>query len=126
MTEVYIISSQLHYDGIKGCYMRIMTIDRKPSGPLANLTRTLRASSLSPFKDMSPCCETDHCALALYSVASGTILQPCDQAILLTFLIQNGYTIDAEVTKILQNNRIKSSNKKQLMFVINYTPKTNV
>lgn len=126
MTEVYIISSQIHYDGIKGCYMRIMTIDRKPSGPLANLTRTLHTSKLSPFQDTSPCCENDHCILALYSVTNGKILQPCDQAILLSFLIQNGYTVDSNVTTIFQNNRVKSSNKKQIMFVINYTPITYV
>ena len=125
MNETYMIFSQVHYDSVKGCYLRILTMDRKPQGPLANWVRILHSSKLSPFQESSPCCTSEHCIFAMYSQDTGHLLQLCSQPLLLTFMLQNGYTIDSELTKIMQNNRVKSSNKKQLMFVIHYTPTPN-
>ena len=115
------ISSQVHYDSFKQCYMRIFTIDRQPKGPLASMTRALNSSKLSPFQENSPCCNNDFsCVRAIYSNATGELYDMREQSVLITFILQNGYTIDTELTKLLQNNRVKDSNNRQLMYVIKY------
>lgn len=122
MVETYTISTQVYYEEIKKCYTRIFTIDRQPSAPLSQITRTLRAPKLSPFKEHTPCCSSANtCTLALRNPTTQALLEMHEQPILLNFLLSNGYTIETELTKLFMKNPIKADAQRQLLFVVSKT-----
>ena len=122
MIETYTISTQVYYQDINKCYTRIFVIDRPPSAPLSQITRTLRAPKLSPFKESSSCnSESSCCTLALYNQTTQSPYETHEQSVLLNFLLSNGYTIETELTKLLMKNPVKADSNRQLLFVISKT-----
>lgn len=122
MVETYTISTQVHYNDIRQCYSRIFALDRQPTAPLSQITRTLRTSKLSPFKDTTHCCGyAPSCIYALHHPTTSALLGMHEQTILLNFLLANGYTIETELTKLLTDNRVKADASTQLLFVISKT-----
>ena len=118
MTEVYLISSQIYYESPNNCYKRIITIDRTPNGPLSSLTRRINNPKLSPYQTSSSCAR-ESCVLALYSQTTNEVLDISNQGTLLTFLYQNDYTIDTELTNVMRKQT--TQNNCELLFVIKYT-----
>ena len=121
MVETYTISTQVYYHNINKCYTRIFVVDRSPSAPLSQITRTVRAPKLSPFKENSPCCNTPSCTLALCDQTTKQPLEMHEQPLLLNFLLSNGYTIETELTKLFMKNKVKADPNRQLLFVISKT-----
>ena len=121
MVETYTISTQVYYHDIKKCYTRIFVVDRPPSAPLSQITRTVRAPKLSPFKESAPCCSTPSCTHALFDQTTKQLLEMHEQSLLLNFLLGNGYTIETELTKLFIKNRVKADPTRQLLFVISKT-----
>jgi len=108
----YTISSQPFYHSVNQCYSNIVTIDRKPDGPLAHLVRTLHTPRLSPFNQPSPCCPEDRCTKAIHKVNNTReLMNPNDIPELFSFLIQNGYTIDTALTTMMNKSQVKMTNK---------------
>ena len=112
MATTYTISSQTYYDSYNTCYKNIYVIDRKPSGPLADIVKTLHTPKISPFQQSSPCCPINNCISAIYSPSNPSQLLPIDDiAALFTFLAQNGYAIDTSLTKMMADSQVKLQNR---------------
>jgi hypothetical protein len=110
--STYTISSQPFYDDINQCYKNIVTIDREPTGPLAQIVKTLRTPRLSPFNMPGPCSSVSSCIVAIYKVNDASALMtPDDIPTLFGFLTQNGYTINTALTTMMNESQVKMSNK---------------
>ena len=105
MSSVYSIESRPYYNSKDTCYTRIFTIDRSPTQPFLNIVKSIVMPKLSPFETNHGCCLAQRCALAIYNPTSPTqLLQPGEEAILFSYLIQNGYKIDTSLTKLMQDS----------------------
>ena len=114
MSEIYTIGSQPYYNNLAKCYTHIYTIDRMPLLPLANIVRRVNNPKLSPFQTSSDCCSTynNNCILALFNPTSlQELLRPGQEAILFSYLVSNGYTIDTSLTKILKNAPVQNGSR---------------
>tara|TARA_Y100000389_G_C17461454_1_gene522045 strand:- start:275 stop:634 length:360 start_codon:yes stop_codon:yes gene_type:complete len=119
MSQTYSISTQVFNDRHTNCYKRIFTIDRFPEGPLQNLVRRMFSPKLSHFQDFSACPERNPCILAIHHPTDPhRLINVEEQPILLTFLIQNNYTIDTNITKLMMKNPVQPIDN--LMFIITY------
>jgi len=119
MSETYSISTQVFNDLQTNCYKRIFTIDREPLGPLQNLVKRIQNPKLSKFQTFNSCGERKSCILAIYNPDDLFSLLTVDQQPrLLTFLMQNNYTIDTNITKLMMKNPVQSQDR--LMFMITY------
>ena len=102
MHQTYSINSQVFYNNIEQCYRKIITIDRKPNGPLQNIVKSLNTPKLSPFQESSPCCPMKFCSLAICNPYNPSeLLSPISLPLLISYLQNNGYTIEYNVTKTL-------------------------
>tara|TARA_B100001057_G_C22325462_1_gene747395 strand:+ start:72 stop:431 length:360 start_codon:yes stop_codon:yes gene_type:complete len=119
MSETYSITTQVFNDLRTNCYKRIFTIDRQPLGPLKNLVKQIQNPKLSEFQTFNSCGERKSCVLAIYNPDNlFNLLTINEQPRLLTFLNQNNYTVDTNITKIMMKNRVQSQDR--LMFIITY------
>ena len=101
------------------CYKRIFIIDRFPEGPLQNLVKRMLAPKLSHFQSFNSCGERNPCILALhYPNEPNRLITVEEQPILLTFLTNNNYIINTDITKLMMKNPIKPIDN--LMFIITY------
>ena len=66
--RVYTLTSQPFLDQHNECYKNIITVNQKPEGPLADITRSLHAPKLSPFKENSPCCPQNNCIYGITKI----------------------------------------------------------
>ena len=99
----YQLSSSIYLDQYNECYKKIVIINQKPTGALLSLIRTIHSDKVSPFKATSPCCPEPYCLLAILNPLVTTELLCMDQiGDLFSFLTSNGYTIQYELTKIMQ------------------------
>lgn len=101
---MYQLTSQTILDN--DCYIPAITINKKPDGPLATITKQIRKQQLSEFQEFTGVC-------GRYIPCQYVIMNPdnksdylCynDIAILFDFLINNGYEIDTRLTKMMKIN----------------------
>jgi hypothetical protein len=86
-------------------YQNIIVIDKMPAGPLAQLVSRFAPSKLSRFQvndDDSPCCK--FAIRRNYHTLPNDFLTASDIPALLGYLSTNGYTINSELTKIVQKS----------------------
>lgn len=123
--SVYALYIQPYYDQNSQQYTNIITINTMPDGPLANYVSNIRFNRLSDFKQFSNNCNP----LCIYAIKTITgvscnnfnLLSSEQLNDLINFLIQNNYTINKDLTKIMNNDRIHLNNGSRLLFYINYT-----
>jgi len=86
------------------CYRKILTINKMPDGPLSGIVKMTKREKLSVFKQTcSPCSKNDACMYAIMDPTDKSeYLFEEDLAELLTFLVENGYTIDTKLSKLMQ------------------------
>ncbi len=86
------------------CYRKVLTINKMPDGPLSGLIKTAKREKLSVFKQScSPCSKNDACMNVILNPSDkGEYLFEEDLAELMTFLVENGYTIDTKLSKLMQ------------------------
>jgi hypothetical protein len=86
------------------CYRKVLTINKMPDGPLSALVKTTKREKLSVFKQScSPCAKNDACMNVIINPSDkGEYLFEEDLAELMTFLVENGYTIDTKLSKLMQ------------------------
>ncbi len=111
--EVYALYTRVFLNSLTKEYETIITIDRMPSGqsPLRDLTMQINLPSLSPFQPRgSNACANTSCAVALkslaedyYYVGQSRFMTPCELPTLFTFLMQNGYIVDTNLTQVMSN-----------------------
>jgi len=116
---IYSLYSSVYLNEIEKCYRKIITINQKPQGPLATITKQIKNNRLSPFKDTySACCHTEHCLYAITNINNYHELMNLNElANLFTFLSTNGYTIDTNLTKMMNDSNIKADNKNLICYI---------
>lgn len=101
-------------------YLKIVAIDRKPEGPLSNYITQLKNTPLSKWdrdnRENQNCIE--HCIWAVKSISKPSELM-CIQEIptLLTFLHQNGYTVDTSISKLFIKNKYFNDSDDIICFI---------
>jgi len=119
MSQTYSISTQVFNNTHTNCYKRIFVIDRLPNGPLKKLVKRMLAPKLSSFQSFNSCEERNSCILALHHPNDCyRLLTVEEQPILLTFLTNNNYIINTDITKLMMKNPVKPIDN--LMFIITY------
>lgn len=123
--STYALYIQPYYNSCNEQYMNIITINKIPSGPLSNYTTNIRFNKLSDFSTSNTNC-SPLCIYAIKNITSAccnnlNLLQSDQVDDLVNFLIENNYTINKDLTKIMNNNRIYLNNGRKLLFYINYT-----
>ena len=112
---MYQLSIKPYYDNITKCYQKIVTISAKPKGPLEKYVKQIRTPKLSPFQVnsySSNCCKSEPaCIYAIKSFDNHGCELLCIHQIdqLFTFLLENKYKINTEVTKILKKTQSYNS-----------------
>lgn len=108
----YSLTVRPYLDQHNRCYKKIITINAMPSGALGQYVRRINAPKLSPFKDASPCCPSSGCLYALAGLGGCRTELMCvdDVPDLFGFLSTNGYTIDSDLTKMMQKSAVRLDN----------------
>lgn len=117
---LYSLESMPYYDSILQEYADILIINKPPTGPLKSITKTVRLNKLSPFETYNNLCPKPSCVIGITQINNPCKLMCIDDLPnLFEFLINNGYSIDNSVTKILQKSNIKMNGN--LICMIQYT-----
>jgi hypothetical protein len=97
-------------------YENIIVIDKMPAGPLSQLVSHVKSPRLSPFTEpTNNCCKF---AIRRHYNRENNFLTADDVPSLLAYLSANGYTINSEITKIVQKTNY---NKKHFICVFYYS-----
>ena len=120
--NTFTITSQPFYDQYNQCYKNILTVNPEPRGPIRKIVRRIKLPKLSPFQRERPSNPIPQCALALQSLIGckgSNLMTPDEIPELITFLFENGYQIETQITNMLNQSEIKISNKK-IAFTVTY------
>lgn len=125
--KTFTISSRPFYDTYNKCYKNILVINGFPQGPLKKFVRRVQFADLSPYqKYTSPCNPIDKCGLALINFFGsrgyncGDLMSPNELNDLISFLLNNGYQIETQLTNMLNNSPIKPNNLTKNTFTATY------
>ena len=91
------------------CYKNIIKISSMPSGPLEDRVRRVNLPKLSPFKNN--CCDfqNETCILAIINT-DGELMSVDELPQLFEFLMLNSYTINTDVTEMMNRSQVKLTN----------------
>ena len=122
--KTFTITSQPYYDQYSQCYKNIMTVNVEPQGPLRPFVRRIKLPKLSPFQVEGPCNPIEKCCLALYNLEPNNnyynscnktdcnLMSPNEIPTLISFLLENGYQIETQLTNMLNQSSVKLTNKR--------------
>ena len=109
MVALYSLQSMPYYDSVRQEYGNISTINKVPDGPLKSITKQVRLNKLSPFETRNNLCPRPSCVVGITQINNSCELMCIDMLPeLFEFLINNGYTIDSSITKILQKSNVNT------------------
>jgi hypothetical protein len=139
--KTFTISIRPFYDQYNKCYKNILIINGYPQGPLNTFVRRIQFNDLSPYQkyqNYSPCNPIDKCGLALANIgplffntsesmsccnkiSSGCdLMSPNEMNNLISFLLNNGYQIETQITNMLNNSSVKPNNLTKTGFTATY------
>ncbi len=122
---MYSIVGAPFYDERNQCYKKIIRINKMPAGNLTQIVKRIRSPRLSHFDTYGEgngygggggdCCGSGSnntpCIFAIFHPNHKNKLLTVDELPdLMTFLVDNGYTIDTSITKMLMKSNVKPSN----------------
>lgn len=126
MVITYSIVGAPFYDERNQCYKKIIRINKMPTGNLTHIVKRIRSPRLSHFDTYGgsggnggngDCCGSGlngfnpPCIFAIFNPNHKNKLLTVDELPdLMTFLVNNGYTIDTSITKMLMKSNVKPSN----------------
>jgi hypothetical protein len=109
-----------YLDQLNKKYKQIITINSNPKGELSNYVKKIQLPKLSPFKDNTPCCSYKCCTYVICDLNDKNKMMCIDDIpSLFTFLYENNYTINTELTKIMTNGDVKLTDKVLCLFSYN-------
>lgn len=115
--SAYTLTIEPYLNTVSKQYENIIVIDKMPLGPLGQLVSRFRAPRLSPFiydnYDDSDC----KFAIRRNFCKDNNFLNANDVPSLLAYLSANGYSINSEITKIVQKT---TYNKKKSFVCVFY------
>ena len=108
----FTITIQPFYDQPNQCYKNILMINIEPQGPLRSLVRRIKLPRLSPYSSINNNCDYSNpkCGLAIQNIANTSLkcgrdlMSPNEIPNLISFLLANGYQIDTQITKMLNQS----------------------
>jgi hypothetical protein len=116
--ETYCIYETIYLDRLSKSYKIILTIDRKPNGPLSTRIKTIQNNPLSPFQVNDEC--IPNCLLAVLNENLEFVCLP-QLPTLITYLTANNYKIDYNLTTLLTSKNINiNQNNSKILFYISY------
>ena len=131
--KTFVLYSMPFLDTYNQCYKNIVTVNFVPSGPLGRFVHKVPLPRLSPFKEPSYCCERMLFCLAIgktcfNKVQSGlnyrnNLMTTDEIPNLFSFLLENGYKIDTELTKIMNSCgdiRFHTDNSNKIICFVTY------
>ena len=104
---VYKINKIVHLDKFTKCYKNIFSINNPPNDvSLNSITKTISREKLSPFQTFSTCCEYPSCLKVFINLNSGELLLEKNIDILFSQLIDAGFIIEYEMTKLVKDKKL--------------------
>jgi hypothetical protein len=114
VATTFLLTSQTFLNRCEEQYRNIITINFVPGGPLEKYVVRLQMPRLSHFECYN---EGGRCVLALRSFRSFGLMGDDEIPDLFAFLLANGYTIDTNLTNMMNAGPVKLSQKKIIGFV---------
>lgn len=108
----YQIKSEVWLSKYDECYKKIITISPKPTDPsLIAITKLFNKEKLSPFQERSPCCPNNNCMYIIMNPNDKCHMLCVDNIhILFGFLLQNGFSINTDLTKLMLKSQVQIKN----------------
>ena len=107
---MYQITSEIYLDKFNKCYKKIIIISPNPPDTLKSIIKTIPREKLSPYDESHPC-QTNRCLNAFVNPNEKCELLCVDQiSILFQYLLANGFIINTDITKIMQDSDVKIPN----------------
>tara|TARA_Y100000816_G_C26092550_1_gene577590 strand:+ start:1891 stop:2247 length:357 start_codon:yes stop_codon:yes gene_type:complete len=101
-------------------YKQIITINSLPNGELLNYVKKVNLPRLSPFKKNNGCCSSKCCSYVLCDLNNTSQFMCIDEIpSLFTFLYENNYSINTDLTKLMTDSDVKLSDKILCLFSYN-------
>mgnify|MGYP003327167314 CR=1 FL=1 len=113
---MYQLTSEVYLDKYNECYKKVIVLQPSPNDDvLKKITKLVNMEKLSPYKDRSPCCSNNSCKYIICnpnnnSKCSCDFLCVKDIHLLFNYLISNGYSVNTDLTKIMQDSDVKIKN----------------
>ena len=110
MIKVY----KLNYlDRFTKCYQNIIALSQKPE-EFKDIVTQIRKPKLSPFRSFDCCDTSPHCLYAFYNKINNQYYYYEEIDKVIQLILENGYKIDYELTKIM----IENKSDKNLIFYL--------
>lgn len=107
---IYQIKKDIYYDNYNKCYKKIIVISPTPDFStepyLKKITKLLHTEKISPYKEYNTCCEREICKYAFIDEYNN-YLTINDLPHIFSLLTTNGFKIETEITKMMQNSSVK-------------------
>ena len=105
----YTLSSKVYLDTNLKCYYKIICINDFPEGPLQDYVSRVRDNKLSIFQQPAVYEDWKPCFYALHYPGHGQKFFTIDQLPeLFSLLTANGYTIDKQITQMINQSQTVS------------------
>ena len=105
---IYTLSSIPYYNSISQEYRNILILNNEPIEPLKQITKRITLNKLSPFQSNNMECKNRNCVIGITKINNKNELMCIDDLPeLFEFLINNNFTIDENMTKILQKSNVR-------------------
>ena len=112
MSEAYALMSRSFYKSCDQCYIKILSIDRQPSAPFSTICKKVTYDKLSPFKQPGPCEKIERCGYAVMNPNNTNEFATLnDLPLIITWLMQNLYTVNTAITDMLNKSEVRMDNK---------------
>jgi hypothetical protein len=115
---MYAIYSTPYLDKLNKCYYDILIIEPRPIGKLTNMCKQIIIPNLTGTTDCSNCPTINKCIYAFISINDNSkLMQPNEIPNLFNKLIEEGFNINTDLTKMLMQTNIRQNDKKLLCYI---------
>ena len=111
--QTYAIFSRPYYNAYDQKYTNILTINKNPEGELRKITKQIKFFPLSPFKRL----EQEQCGYG-FCLEANKLATTNEIPELFFFLMTNGYTIDTNLTKMMNESDVRINDDSKLVAFI--------
>lgn len=110
---MYLVAIENYLDKLNKTYRKILTISPKPTGTLSTIVKQIRPEKLSTFSTTPP-----SCIYVFKSLSNECDLMTIEEIPnLFCFLATNGYSIDTNITKMMNDSDVRFEGKTILCFI---------
>jgi len=110
---MYAIYSTPYYDSVKQAYYDILIVEPRPVGKVRALTRQIQLPSLQPSNCLH--CQTSLCVYAVKKEFNELMTKE-EIPLLMQLLLENEFTVDTKLTKMLLHTGVSPVNKKLICY----------